>query len=95
MNRAKPPLTWAGVVSKAMCSACKIMRPMHAWLFTNRPARKRALKGQKADIKKLLFLAAAVVSGECGRMSRSDRTSGVLSPAPAWLQEAVRAAAER
>lgn len=38
----------------------------HACVALYKPAgQKKGVEGTKADIKKLLFLAAAVVSGEC------------------------------
>ena len=50
---------------------------MHRSLQT-RLARKRALEGRKTETKKPLISAAVVVSGECGRLSRSAQASAVL-----------------
>lgn len=73
MNHVKPRRAWAEGLSVAPHSACKSMHPLHASLFTNRLARKRALKGRSAEIKKPLFTAAVVVNAGCGRMNRSAR----------------------
>jgi len=60
MNRAKPRRTWADGVTGALHFACKSMHLMHAWLFTNRLARKRAFKERMAETEKPLFSAAVV-----------------------------------